>query len=402
MSAPPPPAATRFFQPYTLLAGVVLGLGLLGWAGRAVTGHNWHRDFVRFHPWIAPESQYQPTIAEMRAIVRAQCRPDQILVVVGGNSIFQGVGQPVAKLWTRRLQELLGPRYAVVNFAFRGSSPTDGGAVAAESLRDEFPRMIYLANVPPFTTAAAAGGLDYSFLTLDALTKGWLLDHPPRNTEVADRLSRPDLYPAFREAYIAARLDAPLRFRELWNWWSLAHAFTFPTSLTPEAKVAFRPRNDLPDQERDFEEIPFADRFAGRYQATEMAITRNTTAAYYAPAPDGGWILHESVLPQFAKFAATAFPARLKARTLIVLSPNSPYYTRQLTPAEQARDALAFRDCAAAWRNLGYGATDYGPGFKDEDFGDRTHLTATGGRKLAARLAPEIRAHAARLGYPNP
>ena len=150
MSEPAPVPVPRFFQPVTLLAGVVLGLIGLAWAGRAVTGRDWHRDFVRFHPLIAPESMYQPTIGEMRAIVRARCRPDQILVIVGGNSIFQGVGQPVENLWTRHLQELLGDRYAVVNLAFRGSSPTDAGALAAESLRDEYPRQIYLANVPPF------------------------------------------------------------------------------------------------------------------------------------------------------------------------------------------------------------------------------------------------------------
>lgn len=402
MSDTSPSTAPRLFQPLTLLAATLLGLGALAWAGRAVTNHNWHRNFVRFHYMIAPESQYQPTVGEMRAIIRDQCRPDQILVVVGGNSIFQGVGQPVEKLWTRRLQELLGDRYALVNLAFRGSSPTDAGALAAESLRDEFPRQIYLANVPPFTTAAAAGSIDYSFMTLDALHKGWLLDHPERNSQVADRLSRPDLYPNFRELDLGARLDAALRFRELWNWWSATRAFTFPTSLTPEAKRAFLPRNALPDTERDFDEIPFAERYAPRFLETEMLITRNTTAQYYTRTPDGGWQISEFELAQFRKFAGWAFPDRLKARTLIVLSRNSPFYTSKLSGAEQARDELAFRDCAAAWRELGYAATEYGTGFKEDDFGDRTHLTVSGGHKLAARLAPEIRALANKLGYPNP
>ena len=165
---PAPLPSAPFFRPVTLLAGVALGLGLLAVAGRLVTRDDWHRDFHRFHPFIAPETLYQPTVAEMCAIIRARCRPGQILVVVGGNSVFQGVGQPVEKLWTRRLQERLGDRYAVVNLAFRGSAPTDAGALAAEALRAEFPHQIYLANVPPFKAASPGGTVEYFLMLLDA------------------------------------------------------------------------------------------------------------------------------------------------------------------------------------------------------------------------------------------
>lgn len=399
MSEPPPASAPRFFQPLTLLAGVVLGLLALAWAGRAVTDRNWHESFVRFHPLIAPESLYQPTIGEMRAIVRDQCRPDQILVIVGGNSIFQGVGQPVEKLWTRRLQELLGDRFAVVNLAFRGSSPTDGGALVAESLRDEFPRQIYLANVPPFAAASPAGNLDYRFMLLDAYYKGWLLDFPPRTAVLDDYLAHPEVYPAARELNLGARLDAPLRFRDFWNWFSSTRFFTFPTSFTVEPDRAFRPRNVFSDAEPDFEETPAAKRFRDEILAVEMQITRNTTAPFYQPSPAGGWLPVELAQETFRKYAQDAFPDRLKPRTLIVLSPNAPFYTSRLTPEEQARDELAFRDSIARWKTLGYDAMEYGPGFTDADFGDRTHLTATGGRKLAGRIAPQIRQLAESLGY---
>lgn len=398
----PPSAPPRFWQPVTLLAGVVLGLAALAWAGRSVTTGNWHRNFVRFHPMIAPETQYQPTVAEMCAIIRAQCRPDQILVVVGGNSIFQGVGQPVDKIWTKRLQELLGERYAVVNLAFRGSGPTDAGALAAEVLRDEFPRQIYLANVPPFTVASPAGSLDYLFMLLDARRKGWLLDFAPREEDLAHYLAYPKIFPGVRELDLAARLDAWLRFREFWNWFSATRAFTVPTPLTPEPGRAFRARNTFADTEPDFEAIPARTRYAPRFFAAEMEITRGTTALYYQATPDGGWKANDFEFIQFRKIVGRAFPEPLRARTLVVLSRNSPHYTSRLTPTEQARDERAFRDCIALWQEAGYAATEYGPGFDAQDFGDRTHLTATGGRKLAARLAPEIRALAGRLGYTTP
>ncbi len=402
MNDQPPASAPRFFQPVTLLAGALLGLVALAWAGRTVTARDWHRDFVRFHPLIAPESQYEPTVAEMRAIVRARCRPDQILVLVGGNSIFQGIGQPVEKLWSRRLQELLGDKYAVVNLAFRGSSPTDAGALVAESLRVEYPRQVYLANVPPFKGASPAGSLDYAFMLLDARAKGWLLDLPARDEVIADWLSRPDLYPRIREQRLGARLDAVLWFRELWNWWSVTRFFTFPTAHTPQLARAYRPRRGFSDAEPDFQAMPFRERFSSRVAAIEMQITRNTTAPYYEPDGRGGWKAVPHMQAEFEGYARTAFADQLKARTLIVISSNSPYYLRRLTAAEQERESLAFRDTLAKWRQFGYAAADYGPELTDDDFGDRTHLTAGGGRKLAAHLATEIRGLAARLGYLQP
>ena len=399
MTSPAPSSPPRFFQPVSLLAGVVLGLIALAWAGHTVTRQNWHRDFVRFHPLITAETQYQPTIAEMQAIVRERCRADQILVIVGGNSIFQGVGQPVDQLWTRRLQELLGARFAVVNLAFRGSSPTDAGAVVAESLREEYPRQIYLANVPPFAAASAGGSLSYFFMVLDAERKGWLLDLPERTAVIADRLAWPDLYPTVREESLGARLDAVLRFRELWNWWSATRFFTFPTSRTPELRNAFRPRNAFPDTEPDFEDIPFTQRFAPQFAAAELEITRNTSAASFRPDGRGGWRPIPAQHLEFKRYARTAFPEPLKARTLIVVSHNSPYFVQQMTPAEQTRDALAIRTTVDRWRDYGYAAADYGPDFVADDYGDRTHLTARGGAKLAARLAPEIHELATRLGY---
>jgi lysophospholipase L1-like esterase len=394
VTAPP-----RVFRPLTLLLGVLLGFIALAWAGRTVTRESWYRDFARFHPLISPDSHYQPTVAEMCAIVRAQCRADQVLVVVGGNSIFQGVGQPVEKLWTRRLQELLGDGYAVVNLAFRGSSPTDGGALVAEALRREFPRQIYLANVPPFTAASPIGSIDYRFMLFDAHYKGLLIRNADRDAAIADYLAHPDRYPAAREQSLAGRADAWLHFRALWNWFSSTRVFTFPTPLTQDLNRAFQPRQAFVDREPDFETIPWAERFPARSLAKEMEITRNTSIKYYNPTADGGWALIDFEQQQFRNFALAAFPERLRTRTLIVVSRNSPYYVRQLSATEQVRDDLAYRDTVAAWRALGFPATEYGADFSPEDFGDRTHLTASGGRKLAEIVAPEIRRVASQLGF---
>ena len=393
------PGARPFLRPWTLLAGFVLGLGLMTWAGRTVIQRDLHPNDVRFHPMIAPDSQYEPTMGEMRAFVRARCRPDQILVIVGGNSILLGVGQPADRVWTKRLQEILGDRYAVVNLAFRGSSPTDGGAFVAESLREEFPRQIYLANVAALQAADAIGIESYRFIFFDAYYKGLLLPWAPRDQQLKTYLADPAHQAARMERRLGAQADAVLHYRDFWNWWSATKFFTFATPFQPNPKLAYKPRGYFRDEENDYEGTPFEDRFTPATIANDQVIARAYSAAGYSPNTTGGWRLAPAARQQFLDYAKSAFPDQLKPRTLILISRNSPFYTQKLEPDLRARDDQAVQDTIAGYEHLGYAALDTGKGYTIEDYGDRTHLTSTGGAKLAAVTATKIQALATQLGY---
>jgi len=393
------PAPRPFFKPWTLLLGFVAGLVLLSVAGRTLIKRDLHPTAVRFHPMIAPDSQYEPTMGEMRAFVRARCRPDQILVIVGGNSILLGVGQPADRVWTKRLQENLGDRFAVVNLAFRGSSPTDGGAFVAESLRDEFPRQIYVANVAPIQAADPIGIESYRFILLDAYYKNLLLPWAPRDEELKAYFAAETDHARRFERRLGARIDAWLHYRDFWNWWSCTRFFTFPNPLVPDAAKTFRPRNRFTDEETDYNTIPFDQRFSPTVVENDLKITRDTSASEYEQKPDGTWLLRPAAADQFTRFASRAFPDTLKKRTLIIISRNSPYYTRQLPPAIQNRIETSIRDTVGIWEKLGYEALDYSRDFAPTDFGDRTHHTTQGGEKLAAAAAPKIREVATKLGY---
>ncbi len=400
--SPTPVASSIPLKPWTMLAGFVVGVVGLALAGRAVTEKSWHRNFTRFHPMIGPESQYEPSVNEMRAIVRAAARPDQILVVVGGNSILFGVGQPADRVWTRRLQALLGDKYAVVNLAFRGSSPSDGGAIVAETLRQEYPRQVYIANAGPMQAANAAGGESYRFMTLDAYFKGLLLPWAPRDAELAQYFKRPENHARILEQQLYERADAVLRFHDFWNWWTYTKFSTFATTLSPRRPQAYRARSQFADVEPDFVTIPVAERFKPEFVAADMVITRQWTAAGYERTPNGSWKITDAAYDSFKRFAHGTIPDELKRRTLILVSRNSPFYTRQLPAEVRDRDEIAIRDTIAGWEGLGYSSMDYGSDFVPEDFGDRTHLTTSGGAKLAALVAPKVREMAQRLGYIAP
>lgn len=404
MNAPKLPGETlRRFRPVALLLGLLAGFAILSWKGREVATFDWHAGFTRFHPLISPEAMYEPTVGEMAAIVRARCRPDQVLVIVGGNSILLGVGQPAEKMWTLRLQEALGDRYAVVNLAFRGAAPNDAGAVVAEALRTEFPRLIYVANCAPFQSASPVGQQTYEFALLDAAYKGLLLPWAPRDRVLWSYLRTTD-YRDYRQMdlELGAKLDSWLYFRNLWNWWSFNHGFTFATSLLPHDPQAHWPRNRFKDEEDDFDAVPFEARFNPQVVATDLEIARLTTAAFYHAARDGSWTRDPVAFKNFMRGAREAFPDPLKPRTLLLVGRNSPYYTRQLGGEVRSRDERAIADTVSGLKSLGYDSIDTGGNFTVEDYGDRTHLTSSGGAKLALTVAPEIRLLAQKLKFVEP
>lgn len=377
-------------------------MAVLVWLGKTSTRRDWHQQFTRFHPMIAPESLYEPSVDEMCAIVRARCRQDQILVIVGGNSILLGVGQPADRMWTRRLQALLGPRYAVINLAFRGASATDGGAVVAEALRKEFPHQIYIANAAVMQAVSPVGLDVYRFMMLDAYYKKMLLPFPPRDQELVALVEKNLNRREFREQDLNARLDAYLYFHDFWNHWSYTRFFTFPTTLAPDSPQSHWPRNRFPDAENDYLSTPFEIRFSPETVKVDSHLTAIASEPYYSKTSDGKWAPIPAAHAYFNTTIRQAFPESLRSRTLMLVGRNSSFYTRKLDPAIQQRDDIAYHDCVADWISAGYQSIEYGRDFEPEDYGDRSHLTTTGGNKLAAVVAPEIKAIARKLGYPNP
>jgi hypothetical protein len=104
----------------------------------------------------------------------------------------------------------------------------------------------------------------------------------------------------------------------------------------------------------------------------------------------------------FMRGAREAFPDPLKPRTLLLVGRNSPYYTRQLDSQVRSRDERAIADTVSGLKSLGYDSIDTGGNFTVEDYGDRTHLTSSGGAKLALTVAPEIRLLAQKLKFVEP
>ena len=302
----------------------------------------------------------------------------------------------------------------------------DGGAVVAEVLRDEFPDLIYVANGVPFTPFHPIGEIAYQYLQWDAYFRGLLLDYGPRHDALewylrhlgpwlparrhwpTDSWQEQTLYrwdgvvARMHRARLAGEvgMDRMLKYRDLWNWIGYEHFFTVPSFYTPNLPGWTTPRGRLADEEQDYETLPLdsPQRFGAGKTEVELRIVRGFSTGkdgYYDSDGKGGWILKPGLKQEFAAMADKAVPPALRGRTLILLSQNSPFYRRLLTEEERRRDEQVFDDGVAFLRDCGFRALEYGRDFDVADYGDRTHLTVTGGRKLAAIVAREIETMAA-------
>ncbi len=397
-----PPLRSPFFRPLTFAVGIALGLAVCSLVARRVSHESYHPGFTRFHLRISPEAQYYPTLDEMRGIVRSMCRTDQTLVIVGGNSIFNGVGQPDGKVWTGALQSNLGDNFVVVNLAFRGALCTDGGAVVAEALRTEYPHLIYVANTSPFGSLAPFGTEPYRYVFWEARSRGVLEDFKPRDEALATFARTQQTMGERFDIWSRATLDRFLRFRDIWNYIGFNYFFTIPNPTTPHLPEATWARGRLPDIEADFDAFPFENRFRPEIRTAELKIVRGFSWSFYDADANGDWHVKAKALADYDGAVEAAFPDDLKPRTLIMLSRNCRLYLDQLTPSELARDDNAYRDCEALWQKHGYSCAEYGRDYSATDFGDRTHLTAEGGVKLAADVANRVQTLAAKLGYTTP
>jgi hypothetical protein len=367
-------------------AGLAAGFVLAVVLGHEASGYSKPARFDRFYPGISPDSLYYPTYATLENLALSRWTPGKTLVIIGGNSVLNGVGQPVPELWSRRLQVLLGEEYVVVNLAFRGALPAEGGAVVAEALHRRGITLIYVANTSPGACDLPVGGT-YEYLYWDAWFAGKLTPYAVRETALAAWTAGLD--PAMREKHAelrrSSRLNHWLRFHDLWNHVGYRHFFTVWNVVTRH--IAWQARARTIDHESQPE--PLAQRFLAG-QSVEMGIVRYFSASMMQPDGAGGWQKDPPAWQRLNEQINISFVPALRPRTLMLLSQNCPYYREQLTPAELARDTAAYLAAEGTWRDHGIRCVTAGADFQSVDFRDRCHLAPSGGAKLAALVAREI------------
>lgn len=367
-------------------------------AGRWAGKQNLFLAYERNYPLISPEGFFYPSLNNLTELVSHETPKSEILVLVGGNSVFLGVGQKKEQLWTNELQRSLGQNFKVVNLAFRGALPMEMAGIVAEVLSKKYPRLIYVTNHDsPMAMGPPAGDKTYEYLFWQAEASGKLLNSTPRSKEIGKAFFGDDakLRERMTEAALRGYIDYWSHASDLWNYIGYNFVFTVFNFLKYPPERFFEARKASQDQQPDIPPIP--DRFTLNEQ--NMEIVRSFARYAVEKDANGEFRIKPAVSEAFMRDARAAFPDTFKPRTLVVISYNAPYYANQLSKDEYASYQFVY-DQGISWlQKAGYRSELVGPDLTDEDFADRVHLTSSGGQKMARTIAPEIQSMAVQLGY---
>jgi len=383
-------------RPKALFWGIAVAFLACCAGGYASAHRNVIKSFERFHVFLTPSAQFYPSASQLREIIRARFDPAKVVVIVGGSSRMFGSGQSVGHVWSKRLQELLGPEYQVVNFGVGAARACEFGAVAAEILSRTYPKLIYIADVTPGQVEKEPDGWLYRYLFWDAYYKGLL-------TEDAGRRAALDLFAKLRagdedfaELRRETRLDSFFYYNDLWN--AVAYEKLFTVWSTVVRDRPFTPRKRFGDIERSF---PLSQRYPPERQEYGMHVVRLRIKAGCVKDAQGNWVEDPAspVWPMLQFNARNAFPERFRSRTLLLTLRESPYYISRMTPDEQKYYAVVSSLTAGKLQELGFAVADVGGDYTPLEYLDQCHLAEEGGDRLAADVAPLVRKLAKRLGY---
>jgi len=367
------PVWSRHLVPSAFFWGVVLGFVACCLGGFIASRHNPFGEVERFHIFLSPETLCYPTASQLREFARERLDPAKVAVIVGGSSRLHGSGQPQGQVWTRHLQARLGEKYQVLNLGFRGARSAEAGAVVAEMLLQDHPRLIFLTDCHPGRIDPRPDGHIYRYLFWDARTKGLLLPDAERDARLAELAEEDD------GLRLRMELDRWCRFTDLWNGLGCDRFFTLWTPLT--RKSTTRPRRLYRDKEPG--PLPLDQ----RYQNDEEAL--RFLQGHLAAC---SW-------PDFEHGLRTSFVAPLRSRTLMLAIHCSSHYRGKLSPADEARLTEAMRRTVEACERVGMAGLEVGRDFEPADYADLQHLAPPGGAKLAETVAPKVEELAKKLGY---
>jgi hypothetical protein len=369
------------------LFGLVGTLASLSILGSVLAPPDLAAHFVRFHVGIGIDNDFFATAHDIQAILDAAEKEKPaaaVTVIVGGTSVFQGTSQSEPRIWTERLQQDLGARFRVINLAQRAGRPNDFGNLAAEMLLKQHKPVIYLCDSMNSQFTIPIEASFYLKSVYDAWGRGYLLDWPARDRKMVSGLwSRS---PEMRSHAWGARLDRWLNFDGLWsyvafeNGGSVWNKYRALDSITPLRQI------------KDPEPPPHWYVERGYPKGADDARALEIVRAQIFPPGAAPWA-------QIRNGIDEQMPGPLRAKTLVVVDLNSPYYLDRLSVAERTAFIDQADRMAAVIQASGFAkAMVVAKDFTDADYADRVHLSVEGGEKLADRLTPEISKLAAELG----
>ena len=395
--------ACLFLAPRAFFLGFLCAMVACSLAGRTLAQDGFYENFTRISGTYQVDNTFLLSPAQMVRWIRAHCSSDRELVLVGGSSIMMGAGQPVRRLWTKRLQELLGKGYCVVNLAGPSGALNGFASTTLGILGHEYKRAWLIGDMTEaVVTHSPDGVITQKSYFWSAYYNGMLepsfLDHG-RDESGKLRLTSPmsDKDRAWVEQLrLGEWLDSWLHFNELWSY---LHYRYFTTYYFHNAgRWQWTPRATWPDYDFEFDEAQA--RAHKQYAEAVGSAGFNRTLerlrdlkTYFAATPSG-LKLRENALGLLDTQLKDNIIDASKQNVVIAYIGVAPYYTSHLTADEQAAYETLYERKAAIFRRHGYHMVR--PSLMVDDYTDLVHTNPLGGDKLAAAVAAGIRAAGAK------
>lgn len=373
--------------------GLVLALALLSFCGyrASKTCLFGGDDFHRIHRFISPYTSFYPTISELIELVERRSPPGKIVVVVGGDSVFNGMCQSPDRLWTDELGRLLGDRYAVTNISFHGMHPFAAGCYVSEHLLKKGRKVICLTDGQPDKFGA---GFDdqHANLYYDALFKGKLLDCPEREKVLGflSDLNEKAFNNQIADLKLGKSMDSLFYACDLWNTIGYRQFFTIWTASTGARFLL--PRRLFKDEaEPPLYDQPRLER--------ELSYLKERIRHLAVLDRDGNARLIENTYRRFDAFVPALTPEELKEKMIVFQTRFNPALRKRLTGDERSLDDAIYQLTARRFAKFGYKVLNVGDDFLPSDYCDANHFSDQGGVRLARLVAVEVEELARRLSY---
>lgn len=349
--------------------------------------------FLRFFSYISPAIDYYPTANELLVTAKQNVSKDKILVLIGGSSIFRGDGQNSDDLWSVRLQELLGDKYTVLNYASNGAGFASFGGAAYRVLKEYYPKIIFVSTCSYAEDKEIEGNYIYKYVFWDAYYKG--LFHPNifEQKQITQLRKKEMLSKEGMELHIISFLDSLFYFRNLWNWVTYHIGYTVWNNLVREGPFMARRKfidikydnlalaNEI-GRKRFPEEVKMISNDAHLQQNVDLSAHRYTT------------IKEQQLRQQYADL----FAPNDRANILCFFPTYNPRLIAALSSDDQKAYKILIKETGSIVESLGYNIM-HNKNLVPDDYVDLMHYLASGGNKIAERITPKIKMMAEKNHY---
>jgi len=381
-------------RPKLFFAGILLGFLACCFLGYGVSKKARFTHYTRLFNAISPRMQYYPTTQEFLNTADHLASKEKILVLIGGSSVFRGSGQNPEETWTNELQRLLGNQYTVLNYAVDGGGLTTVGAVLFRALSERYKKIIFVSTATPGGSGPVDGVEPYGYFFWEAYYKR--LFHPDEiELKRIHNMQKEQIKTASGlEKQIANYLDSFLYFRNLWNWVSYRSVFSIwvdPPNTDTAYRKPFGPRRYYKEESHpdliSIREAVRKDqaRFDNEWKGYGEMVR------YFVSLKETEPKLDQKLFSEASNSFVEAFTPSYRSKIVcVVLSLNRKHISMLPKKMQEAYDLILQRT-QKDLSSLGYHAILVGQDYSPDDFFDGTHLYVTGGNKVAAAVATEVR-----------